>query len=235
MGFDEDSRCRDYGKQMIKNPNQCSPGISETITSNKQQMVSEICGGRDVSITSTSLANLEIIRPIGVVSKKVNGARITARSITMCIWRAANQQPSCGAKSQKKLVIATTSDMDDFHCNCTLIHNFLRFFRKIQITDIKQNLYHVDMLDETHTTRKNSRHRQILFFFIHNKRLSLRHGLVYLLNYRIRCKNKFNFRFYHNIAQHSHICNIMKLNCSNSCLMLCEGVKFAVTYQIGYR
>jgi len=78
-------------------------------------MVSEICGGRDVSNTSTSLANLEIIRPIGVVSKKVNGARITARSITMCIWRAANQQPSCGAKSQKKLAIATTSDMDDCH------------------------------------------------------------------------------------------------------------------------
>lgn len=80
-------------------------------------MVSEICGGRDVSRTSTSLANLEIIRPIGVVSKKVNGARITARSITMCIWRAANQQPSCGAKSQKKLAIATTSDMDNFHGN----------------------------------------------------------------------------------------------------------------------
>jgi len=83
-------------------------------------MVSEICGGRDVSSTSTSLANLEIIRPIGVVSKKVNGARITARSITMCIWRAANQQPNCGAKSQKKLAIATTSDMDDFHCNRSL-------------------------------------------------------------------------------------------------------------------
>lgn len=119
-------------------------------------MVSEICGGRDVSSTSTSLANLEIIRPIGVVSKKVNGARITARSITMCIWRAANQQPSCGAKSQKKLVIATTSDMDNFRRDRTLIESFHDVFFSFRQVDDK-----TFKLARTYLSKHNALHKTL--------------------------------------------------------------------------
>lgn len=120
-------------------------------------MVSEICGGRDVSSTSTSLANLEIIRPIGVVSKKVNGARITARSITMCIWRAANQQPSCGAKSQKKLVIATTSDMDNFRRDRTLIESFHDVFFFLSDRSIIKTF----KLARTYLSKHNALHKTL--------------------------------------------------------------------------
>lgn len=54
-----------------------------------------------MSTTSTSLAKRPIIRPIGVVSKNVRGARRTPRNMTMCRNRVAVQQPSCGARSQK--------------------------------------------------------------------------------------------------------------------------------------
>jgi hypothetical protein len=54
-----------------------------------------------VSTTSISFAKRPIIRPVGVVSKNVRGARRIPRNMIMCKIRAAAQQPSCGARSQK--------------------------------------------------------------------------------------------------------------------------------------
>lgn len=68
--------------------------------------MSVISCGSDVSTTSMSLEKRDSKRPTGVVSKKSRGVRSTPWSKFLCMITAAYKQPSCGARSQTKEVIA---------------------------------------------------------------------------------------------------------------------------------
>jgi len=74
---------------------------SVNITSKRQYIKSLRCWGIVVSTTSISFEKRAIIRPVGVVSKNVRGARRTPCNMTVCMILAAVQQPSCGIRSQK--------------------------------------------------------------------------------------------------------------------------------------
>lgn len=54
---------------------------------------------------STPLANLDSIRPEGVTSVNVSGARKMPRRSELCSEHAASQQPKRGARSEKKMAI----------------------------------------------------------------------------------------------------------------------------------
>jgi hypothetical protein len=74
---------------------------SVNITSKRQYIKSLSCWGIVVSTTSISFEKRARIRPVGVVSKNVRGARRTPHNMAMCMILAAAQQPSCGTRSQK--------------------------------------------------------------------------------------------------------------------------------------
>lgn len=73
-------------------------------------MTSASSEGSDVSTTSTSLENLESIRPSGVTSKNCKGAFNTLSNKSSCRIRAARQQAKYGIKSAKNDAIAANND-----------------------------------------------------------------------------------------------------------------------------
>lgn len=64
-------------------------------------MPSEMSSGNVTSNMSISLLNLDKSRPIGVVSKNINGALVMAHNITLCNNVDAFKVPNRGARSQK--------------------------------------------------------------------------------------------------------------------------------------
>lgn len=64
-----------------------------------------------VSITSTSLENLLIMRPNGVVSKNDIGSRIVRISKLLCKFFAACTQPIPTAKLMAKSAIPTNKEL----------------------------------------------------------------------------------------------------------------------------
>jgi len=73
-------------------------------------MPSLIYQGKVSSITSTSLENLDNIRPEGVVSKNLRGKRKTLRNNCLCKTAAATTQPSSGTNCRNTEKVAETNN-----------------------------------------------------------------------------------------------------------------------------
>lgn len=75
-------------------------------------MTSENSDGSEVSTTSTSLENLDSMRPSGVTSKNCNGAFNTFPNNSSCSIRAARHPAKNGIKSAKIDAMAATTSTD---------------------------------------------------------------------------------------------------------------------------
>lgn len=71
--------------------------------------------GNIVSSTSTSLEKRASTRPLGVLSKNCNGARIIPESMILCIAIAAERKPKCGMTSVKKHSTAVQIKMNTYN------------------------------------------------------------------------------------------------------------------------
>lgn len=88
------------------------PIISHTraCTLNRQDMACDICGGNELSSTSTSLEKRDRIRPTGVVSKKSAGNRNTPVNRYRCNAVVAMSPPRRGPRSLKTANSAAARD-----------------------------------------------------------------------------------------------------------------------------